>query len=489
MKQSVLIPVITFLFMASSIFAQKGKPSTAKKSGKGYEITVSIKGQPDSMLYIANYYGASQYLKDSAFCVKSKPGIYVFKGKEPLLGGIYILATQKKAKLIEIIVDKNQQFMVSTDTVDLINNLKFKNSPENEQFYSYIIPTAKIQGDLSKLQKQLKEAKAAKNEADIQSLETQLKEKSKELEKVTKEFIIKNPEALISKVLKVNEQIEIPELPIKENGNPDSTWGWTYYKTHYWDNVDLLDDRILRTPVFTNKLSTYFTGVLIQDNDSIIKEADLLIERVRPNKEMFKYIVWWITNHYETSKIMGQDAIFVHLAEKYYATNQCWWVSQSTIDNMNKRAAQIKAILIGAKAPELMMPDTNNIFISCYAPKTKYTFLWFWDPDCGHCKIETPKLRDFYNTHKDSLNLEIYAVSTDTDLERWKKYIVENKLVWINVGGNTANLDYRKVFDIFSTPVLYILDEQKKIIAKRLSVDDLPEFFKQYNRMMEHNKK
>lgn len=481
MKKIIILSIL-FCSSIATVYPQKNKPS-------GYEITVTIKGIPDSLLYIANYYGTNQYLKDSAKVVKNKPGTFVFKGKEPLLGGIYILATQKKVKLIELIVDKQQKFSLETDTLDIIGHLIFKNSTENQVFYSYVNPTAKMQTEITGLQKQLKEAKAAKNEVVIKEIEAKLKEKNKENEAFTKEFIAKNPDALISKVLNVTQAIEIPDLPIKENGNPDSTWGWTYYKTHYWDNVDLNDDRLLRTPVFTGKLSTFFNTVIVQDNDSIIKEADLIIEKVRQNKEMFKYIIWWITNHYETSKIMGQDEIFVHMAEKYYGGNQCWWVNQSTIDNMVKRADQLKAILIGAKAPELMMPDTNNVFLSSHSPRTKYTIMWFWDPDCGHCKTETPKLRDFYNAQKDSLNLEVFAISTDTDLARWKKYIVDTQLNWINVGGNTANLDFRKVFDIYSTPVMYILDENKNIIAKRLSADDLPDFFKQYKRMLEHKNK
>jgi hypothetical protein len=74
-------------------------------------------------------------------------------------------------------------------------------------------------------------------------------------------------------------------------------------------------------------------------------------------------------------------------------------------------------------------------------------------------------------------------------MARWKKYIVDSKLTWINVGGNTANIDFRKVFDIYSTPVMYVLDENKNIIAKRLSPEDLPDFFKQYKRMMDHKNK
>ena len=145
--------------------------------------------------------------------------------------------------------------------------------------------------------------------------------------------------------------------------------------------------------------------------------------------------------------------------------------------------------MIGAKAPELIMPDTNNVFLSFYHIQKNYTLLWFWDPDCGHCKVETPKLRDYYNKYKDSLNLEVFAVSMDQDLERWKKFIRDNQLTWINVGGNTANIDFHKVYDLYSTPVLYVLDKDKKIIAKRIAVGDLEDFFLQYQKVIENRKK
>ncbi len=460
------------------------------KTPKNYKISVNLKGVRDTMLYLAHYYHSSTSIIDSAEAIKNKPSTYTFKGKEALPGGIYLLANQRRERLIEIIIDKNQNFTLETDTVDFLSNLKFKNSPENDVFYNYVRPSAKMQQEVARLNNQLKEAKTAKNEAGIKEIEAKIKEKNKEIDIFTKDFIAKNPEALISKVLKVGQPIDMPESPINTGGAVDSNWRWLYYKAHYWDNVDLLDERMLRTPVFTSKLTAFFNSVLIQDNDSIIKEADLLIERVRPCKEMFKYIVSWITYQYETSKIMGQDAIFVHMAEKYYGGNQCWWAGQTTVDNMVKRANQLKLILIGAKSQELIMPDTSGqVFLSSYAPQTKFTILWFWDSDCGHCKIETPKLRDFYNAQKDSMSLEVFAICSDPDLARWKKYIVENKLTWVNVGGNTANIDYKKVYDIYSTPVMYILDERKNIIAKRLSPSDLPDFFKQYKRMLEHKGK
>lgn len=485
MKKEIILLSTLFLCFVMPIHAQK---ATSKKT-KGYEIKITIKNSKDSMLYLANYYGKNQYLKDSAIANKNYPGVFTFKGDETLPGGIYLLATQNKVKLMEFIIDENQHFSFESDTTDVLKNIVVKNCPENLSFFDYIKNITSKQIELNQINSDIKKAETEHNSDLAKSLKDKLKQKSTEFQDYTLGFIEKNPKSLFSKVLSVNRDIDIPAYPTLPDGSVDSTFGWKYYKANYWMYTDLVDDRLIRTPVFHAKLQRYFDNVIVQDNDSIKFEADKILEIVRPNEEMFKYVMWWLTNFYETSKVMGHDEIFVYLVEKYYMTNQCWWVTPSTLESLNKRATQLKTVLIGAKAPELIMPDTNNVFTSFYSIKKKYTLLWFWDPDCGHCKVETPKLKDFYNKYKDSLSIEVFAVSMDQDLERWKKYIRDNQLIWINVGGNTANIDFHKVYDLYSSPVLYVLDKDKKILAKRIAVGDLEDFFEQYQKVLEHRKK
>jgi hypothetical protein len=40
--------------------------------------------------------------------------------------------------------------------------------------------------------------------------------------------------------------------------------------------------------------------------------------------------------------------------------------------------------------------------------------------------------------------------------------------------------DFKNIYDIYSTPVMYILDENKKILAKRIGVEQVPDFFDNY---------
>jgi thiol-disulfide isomerase/thioredoxin len=119
--------------------------------------------------------------------------------------------------------------------------------------------------------------------------------------------------------------------------------------------------------------------------------------------------------------------------------------------------------------------------VSLHNIKAKFTIVFFWDPTCSHCKKEVPKLVDFYNREHNKLDLKIFAVCSDTNMAEMKKYIRLNKLNFINVNGPRAyTSNFHDLYDIYSTPVIYLLDENKKILAKRLLTDQLETFINRF---------
>ena len=447
-------------------------------SGKGgYSIKVKMTGTKDTVCYLANYYGDKQYLKDTAFI--NKKGLFIFQGDENLQGGIYLIVTQDK-NYFEFIVNKEQVLSFETNAGNLVENMKIEGSPENTAFYDYLRLLAKKQKEIKVIQDSFK---FAKTHADTVHLQNRITPISKEIFNYKTDFLKKHPDYFITKVFIASKDVEVPEAPLLPDGKKDDKFQYFYYKDHYWDNVDLNDERLLFTPVFHNKLKQFFDDIVIQIPDTIIKEADKLIDKVKNNKELFKYVVWYITNTYERSNYMGFDAVFVYMAENYYMNNKAYWITPSVLENITKRAKRLKNILLGAKAPSLANPDSNERWVFMDTMTCKYTILLFWDSDCGHCKIEIPKLKKYYDENKLKYNFEVYSVCTDAELVRWKKYIRENKLDWINVSGTKSNIDYHDVYDIYSTPVIYLLDRNKKILAKRLDTESLKKYLEQVNKV------
>lgn len=451
-----------FLLLLSSLNIFAEKPA--------YSIKVKFANLKDTICFLGNYYGDKTMIRDTGR-IDSK-GLCTFEGEEKIPGGIYLIITPSK-KYFEFLFDRDLNISFEADTTDFVGSLKIKGSPDNQLFYDYLRFIAKKSKEIEPLRTDYK--KHERNSDSAKAILEKMSKLDKEVKNYKLDFIAAHPESFLSVIFNASYEPELPEAPLLENGKRDSSYMYKYFRQHYLDKVDLSDDRLLLTPVFHNKIKTYLTQLTVQQPDSVIKAADYLISKTNGNKEMFKYLVWYITNFSETSNIMGFDAIFVHMVQKYYMTNQAFWVNATTLEKITNRATILKNLLLGANAPNFTVQDTDYVYRTLYNVRAKYTILYFWDPTCGHCQKETPKLKDFYDKVKNK-GIEVFAVCTDPNLDEWKKYIKEHSLNWINVMDIQNATGFHTIYDIYSTPVIYLLDENKKILAKRLSVEQLDAF-------------
>ncbi len=454
MKKPVLVLLIFFSAFSAS-------------HAEGYKIKVKIRGLQDTLCHLANHYGDKQYITDSARVDHN--GVCTFEGDEKLPGGIYLVVVPSR-NYFEIVVDKEQKFSVETDLDSLTQHAVFTGSPDNKLFNDYQRYMIRKQQESVALRDRYN---ASKENADSSKFyKAKLTAIDDEVMAYRRKLMADNPKSFVAAIIRTMEEPDVPEIPKDETGKPDSSFVFKYFKSHFLDNVDFSDARLLRTPLLQQKIHQYTNNLTVQIPDSIIIACDTIIERTRANKEVFKYAVVTLTNNYETSKIMGFDAVFVHLAQKYYMSNDAYWADSTLKAKIADRVYKITGNILGKQAHNLSMWDTSGAMKNLNDVKAKYTVVYFWDPTCGHCKVETPKLVALYDSIKVH-SVEVYAVGIEADPEIWKAYIKEHKLSWINVSDLYNVTGFRNYYDIYSTPVIYVLDEKKNIIAKRISVETL----------------
>ena len=453
------------LFFSVSVFAQTG-----------YEIKVTLKPFTKGYLFLAHYYGQKQALVDSVPINKNSEA--VFSGKEKLPGGIYMIAFPNKNGYFELVIDKEQRFSVSADSADLLRSVKFTGSKENQLFKSYQDFTTVVGGEMNTLQKSYAKAPT---KADSSKIMAQLKDKNLQLKNYRQDFIKTNPDHLLSTVFNLLNEPVIPE------GWKDSALIYQYYKSHYWDGVNMSDERLLRTPVFQPKFNRYFDEVLPQQADSLILEADEMMFAARGSKDMRQYMLATLTEEYVNPKYMGQDAVFVHLFQKYFIAGEAdAWMTEKYKKFIFDRGYSLMANVVGEKGANLNMVDTTGKKTNLYDVKSTYTVVCFWDPTCSHCQVEVPKLDSFYHAKWKALGVRIYGVMTDGGKDKWLTFIKEHNLKdWIHVYQTKEMKDaeikasqpgFRQLYDVYQTPMLYLLDADKKILAKKLSYEQLNDF-------------
>jgi thiol-disulfide isomerase/thioredoxin len=465
MKRIALLIAAGFVFL-QGVHAQKG-----------YQISISFKPFRNQFIYLGYHYGNSKPITDSVKLDANCKG--VFKGKEKLKPGIYLIGYPGKRSYFEILIEKNQYFSIEADTTNLLNGLVIKNSPEGVQFQDYQRFMDKKGREVGLLEKQFQSADAA-GKATIQNRRKQINEEVQ----VYRDRVTKNsPGALLPTIFNLLKEPIIPEGSKHPGGRYDSTYAWYFFKSRYWENISMSDERMLRTPVFENKFDTYFKQIVYPVTDSLKKEADKVITGALKNKEMFRYVLSKLIDRYINPEYMGQDAVYIHLFEKYIATGMVDWLSEKQKKYVFDRAYSLYGGLLGEKAAPLDMVDTLGNPQSLYNINSEYTVICFWDPTCGHCKEVVPKLDSIYTKKWKAMGVALYGVMTDGGLDTWKQYIREHQFTqWIHVyqteeqkkaDYNANRPNYRQLYDIQTTPKLFLLDKDKRIIAKQLTWDQL----------------
>jgi peroxiredoxin len=160
-----------------------------------------------------------------------------------------------------------------------------------------------------------------------------------------------------------------------------------------------------------------------------------------------------------------------------------FWVNDKMKKNLKDQADRFRKSLVGKTGPNLIMLDSDLKPRSMYDLKNKYTILFIFDPDCGHCKEETPVLVNFYNSNKKRFDLEVFAVSADTSMAKMRNFIKDFKTPWITVNGPRTYVgNYQDHYDAITTPSLFIMDNRKKIIGKKIAAENIENFLMQYEK-------
>lgn len=438
---------------------------------EGYRISVHWEGLNDSTVFLAHYFDTRIYVDDTSKFDQN--GSCTFNGDKKLHEGLYVVYVNQKT-YIDFLIGDDQNFSLSLNNSNIYETLKIQNAPESENFLKY--------------QTMLREKSNEKNELTDQykkSDETEKKfyaDKINAIDKSVEDFIEsecnKNPGSMYSVFLKTSERVKVPELTISKDTPKYDSIAWFHYynynRDHFFDKVDFSDDRILYTPLMGPKLDTYFNKTLIQSPDSIIPQVSRIINLARKNKPVFQFVASYLLNNSVQSKIMGMDAVFVWIADSIYLTGQATWTDSTTLSKIAEEAYLTRPNLIGKTAPELIMENIDGQYESLHQLQSKYTVLLFWEPNCGHCKKEVPELYEkVYQKYLDQ-NIDYYAVDTGDDKKEWTDFVTENQLEgWHHLWDPTNQSRFRFKYNVKTTPLIYLLDQNKKIIAKKIDISTL----------------
>jgi len=456
-----------------------------------YKIEIQVNPLKNDTLILAHYFNKTFSVQDTGFI--NLNGKAVLEGNNSLPQGLYLVYISPSLRF-DIIIGEDQIFTIKTDTSDFIRKTLISGSEENEVFFTYQNYITEKRKISELLQEKIKDPLS---KVDSVNAKRELDNLNQEVKNYVEILAQKYDKLFVSKFLISMKEVTPPEN-INVIGDSDSTklLQTKYIKAHYWDYFDLSDVRMLRTPFYEDKLKNYIDNWIYPIPDSIMKEVDFLIDKSRTDTLLFKYMLITLFNHYARSKYVGMDAVLFYIGEKYYIP-EAWWADKKFIDDLKGRIQKQGPLLIGKIAPDIQLvkvatdhfkvaekdtaikndPYVGTIF-NLHSIQAKYLVLYFWEPECGHCKTVIPKLYEVFERNKDK-GLQVVAVNILGYPKKaiWVDFVNQHHLYgWINAW-NPYNIEpsYREVYNVESSNILYMLDENKKILTKFVGPEQVEE--------------
>ncbi|MCZ2102579.1 MAG: DUF5106 domain-containing protein [Chitinophagales bacterium] len=441
---------------------------------QAYKITFNIKNYDNDTLIVGNYYGERQIVKDTLF--KVSKGQFVWKGDEKPAQGVYLALMKSSNTFIQFMLNEAEnQFSMTTDYLDP-SHAKFKGSHDNDLFYGYMDYLREQRVVADTLRARMERATKAGQEDKVSQEALEMLDKNVKAKQ--KELIEKNPTSLTALLLRGTGDIDVPSF----EGLPEDTIKtrrYYYYKEHYFDNIDMQHPGLIRTPFIYQKIDTYMSKVINQHPDTIIKAIDFILPKMEGNTEAYRYFLAELLNKYASMKMVGYDAMYVHLVDNYYLKGKAPWINEENVTKMRENANDLRPILIGKKMPDITTYKEDGTPVRLWNIQSPYTVVLFWAPDCGHCQKSMPDIVAFYKKYKDQ-GVQLLSICTKPGEKTptcWPAIEKEHMGDFINTADEYGR--YNKSVKIKATPKLFILDEKKEILLKDIPAEELDKVFQE----------
>ena len=216
---------------------------------------------------------------------------------------------------------------------------------------------------------------------------------------------------------------------------------------HFWDGIEAFDGPTDDNPVLAAQIDFYFDKMVPPLPDSITPEIDRLVERTCFNPNLRDFILWHLLEKYRHPEYMSQDQVFVYLYDQYFSQLKIKDLNKTNLALIRDKAETFRRLALFNLAPNFAINDSFDL----HSVESEYTVLFFYDHDCDVCQKEMQDLDSICTMHPE---IAVLAIDMNTNDVR-------------------VNALY-DLYDIETTPLIYVLDNEKRIIAKKIRARQIP---------------
>lgn len=441
--------LILFLFISVGVQSQ-------------HAITGNISPKNDLVTRVVLYQlkGAKQVYISNSKIENDQFNLEIPKG---IPAGMYRLSfTPEVFGFVDFLFNQ-ENVSLKFDSRNRSNSVEFLTSEENKTYANYLVETANLKQKLDSLQIVffgLKDKKQDEitNDFYIKTLNNYTEIQGSYEEKTEGE--------LAYHFINSSRNYFAPALFVSPQEYLNSV------KQHYFDFIDFENSALKNATFFSEKAIEYVFYLNVSDDiqvqNALYKNAiNEVMQKVGGNNEVKSDILTSLIYAFEQFENMAMAGFVI---DEFYVKLPANLKDEALVDEMQSK---IK-LAIGNKAPEITWEENGvQRKLSELNVAANY-ILVFWSTTCSHCLQEIPKLYEF---SLGNAAIHVVAVALEDNKTEYEKF-AQKLTTWTNILGlKKWENEMAKEYKINTTPTYFILDKDKKIIAKPEHFEDVKAYF------------
>jgi len=429
-------------------------------------LSFELRDLPAGYVTLGYYLGGQAFRLDSTLLLT--PGQAFQFDKKALKPGLYFLSAGSRRLLDFVVASPADSFLIR----GTLAQAEVLGSEENQAYFLFEQGRKQLEEKIlakTQMLQMVDQATKGQKEA-VEPLQTDLEDLYKMGDSLAISFINEYESSLYAQMLRSVRPPIAPENVQHSGGSELLFW----QRVHYFDHTNFQDERLLHNHFWHTFFDGYFAQFVTPHPDSLLQSISEVLAKMPRNGLFYQFTVLRLTRFFEQNNAPGADRVFVYLVEKHLPKDRTPWLDLATLERLHYKADAHRPNLTGSLALNFELPDENGQVHFLYEVQAPITMLVFYSPLCDHCKEVMPKI---YQTHLDygPKGLKTVAVNTDQQHVYWKKMVGQQSWNWLNLASPEGIEALEKQYSAVNLPVIYLLDRDKRILAKRVSAEQLGE--------------
>ncbi|MFN3917693.1 MAG: peroxiredoxin family protein [Flavobacteriales bacterium] len=233
----------------------------------------------------------------------------------------------------------------------------------------------------------------------------------------------------------------------------------------FFNYIDFSDCRIVQSTLLPTFYIYYLQNYTQHNEDGFKKSIDLILEKSMINTEVQNYTFYFLLNLFNE---IGPEIILEYIVSK--VDDGC--IEQKFLSNYQNLIDSYLLVKEGQIIENIPFPDLDTD-LHTLSKNSNNTLILFWHSECKFCIDFINNIKALYPEWKKK-GLQVIALSIDNDIEVWERFVIENKLNWLNIylEGGWDNEIMRKL-KINRTPFYYLIDNRGVILKRSYSILEL----------------